>query len=38
MIELGGPELEVILTNEKGDIKVTTAGEQLPDAFYLATE
>ncbi len=35
MLELGGPELEVVLTNLKGDIKVTTAGAQLPDAFYL---
>ncbi|MDO8178584.1 MAG: cytidine deaminase [Undibacterium sp.] len=35
MLELGGPELEVVLTNLKGDIKMTTAGAQLPDAFYL---
>jgi cytidine deaminase len=35
IIELGGPELAVILTNLKGDIKETTAGAQLPDAFYL---
>jgi cytidine deaminase len=38
IIELGGPELEVILTNTKGDIKTTTAGAQLPDAFYLQPE
>jgi cytidine deaminase len=35
MLELGGPELEVVLTNLNGDIKTTTAGAQLPDAFYL---
>ena len=35
MLELGGPELAVVLTNLKGDIKMTTAGAQLPDAFYL---
>lgn len=35
MLELGGRELEVVLTNLKGDIKLTTAGAQLPDAFYL---
>lgn len=35
MLELGGPELEVILSNLKGDIKISTAGAQLPDAFYL---
>ncbi|MCX7218711.1 MAG: cytidine deaminase [Burkholderiales bacterium] len=35
MLELGGPELEVILSNLKGDIKKTTAAAQLPDAFYL---
>ncbi|MFZ6771144.1 cytidine deaminase [Undibacterium sp. SXout7W] len=38
IIELGGPELEVVLTNTKGDIKTTTAGAQLPDAFYLQPE
>lgn len=38
IIELGGPELEVILTNIKGDVKVTSAGAQLPDAFYLQPE
>lgn len=35
MMELGGPELEVVLTNLKGDIKITSAAAQLPDAFYL---
>ncbi|MFZ6750630.1 cytidine deaminase [Undibacterium sp. Ren11W] len=35
MLELGGPELIVILSNLNGDIKKTTAGAQLPDAFYL---
>jgi len=35
IMEMGGPDLKVILTNLKGDIKLTTAGEQLPDAFYL---
>lgn len=35
IIELGGPTLAVVLTNIKGDIKHTTAGAQLPDAFYL---
>ncbi|MFZ6691214.1 cytidine deaminase [Undibacterium sp. SXout20W] len=38
IIELGGPELEVVLTNVKGDVKETTAGAQLPDAFYLKPE
>lgn len=38
IIELGGPELAVILTNLKGDIKLTTAAAQLPDAFYLKPE
>ncbi|MES2073598.1 MAG: cytidine deaminase [Pseudomonadota bacterium] len=38
IIELGGPELAVILTNLKGDVKETTAGAQLPDAFYLKPE
>jgi cytidine deaminase len=38
IIELGGPELSVVLTNLKGDIKTTTAGAQLPDAFYLQPE
>ncbi len=35
MIELGGPELSVILTNLHGAVMHTTAGEQLPHAFYL---
>ncbi len=38
IIELGGPELDIVLTNIKGDIKETTAGAQLPDAFYLKPE
>jgi len=38
MIELGGPELTVILSNLKDDVMVTTAGAQLPDAFYLAPD
>jgi len=38
IIELGGPELPVLLTNLKGDVKTTTAGDQLPDAFYLKPE
>nr|WP_269435254.1 cytidine deaminase [Burkholderia sp. ABCPW 14] len=36
MIELGKPMLEVVLTNMKGDVRVTNAGDLLPDAFYLA--
>jgi cytidine deaminase len=35
MLELGGPALDIVLTNLKGDIKKTTASAQLPDAFYL---
>lgn len=35
IIELGGPELTVLLANLKGDLRVTTAAAQLPDAFYL---
>ncbi|MBI3285728.1 MAG: cytidine deaminase [Burkholderiales bacterium] len=35
MLELGGPELEVVLGNLHGDLKITTAGAQLPAAFYL---
>jgi cytidine deaminase len=35
IIELGGPQLEVILTNLQGAVMHTTAGEQLPNAFYL---
>lgn len=38
IIELGGPDLPVLLTNLKGDVKATTAGAQLPDAFYLKPE
>ncbi|MDE2429644.1 MAG: cytidine deaminase [Burkholderiales bacterium] len=38
MLEIGGPELEVLLTNLKGDVKTTTALAQLPDAFYLKPE
>ncbi|MDI3481548.1 MAG: cytidine deaminase [Tepidanaerobacteraceae bacterium] len=33
MLELGGGELTVILSNMKGDFKVTTAKELLPGAF-----
>ncbi|QCU49064.1 cytidine deaminase [Burkholderia pseudomallei] len=36
MIELGKPTLEVVLTNMQGDVRVTSAGDLLPDAFYLA--
>lgn len=36
MLELGGPDLEVVLTNLQGAMKITTASAQLPDAFYLA--
>ncbi|WP_137939870.1 cytidine deaminase [Chitinivorax sp. B] len=35
MIELGTPALEVILTNLKQDVEVTTASDLLPGAFYL---
>lgn len=35
IIELGGPQLEVILSNLNGAVMRTTAGEQLPHAFYL---
>jgi cytidine deaminase len=35
MIELGSPELEVILSNLDGDIEVTSADALLPGAFYL---
>lgn len=35
IIELGGPELRVLLSNLKGDTHATTAAAQLPDAFYL---
>src|ERR1700740_3496598 len=33
ILELGGNELHVLLTNLKGDILETTAAEQLPNAF-----
>jgi cytidine deaminase len=33
ILELGGNELPVLLTNLKGDIYETTAAEQLPNAF-----
>ncbi len=36
MLELGGPDLEVVLSNLQGAMKITTASAQLPDAFYLA--
>jgi len=35
IIELGSPTLEVVLTNLKGDVEVTSAGVLLPGAFYL---
>lgn len=35
IIELGGPQLEVLLTNLQGAVMHTTAAKQLPDAFYL---
>jgi cytidine deaminase len=35
IIELGGPELTIRLSNLNGAIRDTTAREQLPDAFYL---
>ena len=35
VLELGGPDLKVILANLRGDVKETTAIAQLPDAFYL---
>ncbi|EIP86065.1 cytidine deaminase [Burkholderia humptydooensis MSMB43] len=35
MIELGTPTLEVVLANMSGDARVTSAGDLLPDAFYL---
>lgn len=38
ILELGGPDLTVLLTNLHGDLKQTTAGQQLPDAFYLKPE
>jgi cytidine deaminase len=33
ILELGGNELPVLLTNLKGDIYETTAAAQLPNAF-----
>jgi cytidine deaminase len=35
IIELGSPTLEVVLTNLKGDVEVTSAKALLPGAFYL---
>lgn len=35
IIELGGPELAIRLGDMRGNMRDTTAGEQLPDAFYL---
>ncbi|RKP46409.1 cytidine deaminase [Trinickia fusca] len=35
MIELGGPELRVLLGNLQGTTRETTARELLPEAFYL---
>ncbi|GGP23878.1 cytidine deaminase [Silvimonas iriomotensis] len=35
IIELGSPTLEVVLTNLKGDVEVTSASALLPGAFYL---
>ena len=36
MMELGGGTLSVILANLHGDVLVTTAGDQLPNAFASA--
>ena len=33
ILELGGNDLAVVLTNLKGDVLETTAGAQLPNAF-----
>jgi len=33
ILELGGNDLPVVLANLKGDVKETTAAEQLPGAF-----
>lgn len=33
ILELGGNDLPVVLTNLKGDVMTTTAAEQLPNAF-----
>lgn len=38
IIELGKPELKVLLTNLKGDVMETTAAGLLPYAFYLEPE
>jgi len=35
IIELGSPTLEVVLTNLKGAVEVTSAAALLPGAFYL---
>jgi cytidine deaminase len=35
IIELGSPALEVVLTNLKGNVEVTSAKALLPGAFYL---
>jgi cytidine deaminase len=35
IIELGSPALDVVLTNLKGDVEVTSAKALLPGAFYL---
>ncbi len=35
MLELGGPQLAVVLCNLKDGVRVTTAAAQLPDAFSL---
>jgi cytidine deaminase len=35
MIELGTPALEVVLSNLKGDVEITSAAALLPGAFYL---
>ena len=35
IIEIGKPSLEVVLSNMKGDVRVTTADALLPHAFYL---
>jgi cytidine deaminase len=35
IIELGGPDLAIRLGNVRGDVRDTTARDQLPDAFYL---
>lgn len=37
IIELGGPELTVVLANLNGNTRITTAAKQLPDAFYLTS-